>query len=543
MRKLILILALVMVPLGIWTAGCRNGDSAAAFPDTPEMDALAASGGKVSEVADASAAGSVPFIPEKPIDRDILRTPGSDTLARVRAVNDRANRYAAQVAAEDAHGLFTLPEERNYVASAFSAPAVPHDAAVMRAGMRTDARADAPGEQASAIPAPSAREFWSRPVAEHTALRTANAANTTVPGDVSAMAAPAVSGSAGSSFLPPAPSRAVSRRAQDALILPPDDMPGIFMAGEEDGADALFSDAFSEASSTRVASLRMTAAPAALRVPAAPSPAVVESGFAAFPSIPQGARIVSSEGMDFEPLPEPMPISRYNAMVLRELESGMPGKPAAAPAPVPVPVPVPAKREVKPIREVTAEMSAPVLPLPAALISAKPVIANATPSTPVIVPVPAPGANQARQAPTPLPDLSSLLPTPEKSSMKGKAAAKSVAMPAPMPKALPTPEAMAAKAELMAFAPEAAPAIAPATPKTVTEKAAKKSSFLPPPPAKKADPLPAIPELTDPVSSFLPVPPPLAEPKKVTLQPIRKLRAEPTLEEIDAATEVPPLKF
>ena len=43
MRKLILIIALTMVPLGIWTAGCRNNAQQAAFPDTPEMKSLAKS--------------------------------------------------------------------------------------------------------------------------------------------------------------------------------------------------------------------------------------------------------------------------------------------------------------------------------------------------------------------------------------------------------------------------------------------------------------------------------------------------------------------
>ena len=156
MRKLILIIALTMVPLGIWTAGCRTDDRAAAFPDTPEMDALARSTGKVSEIADAEFAAkrqSAPYIPEKPIDRSVLGIPGDDTLARVRAVNDRAERYAAQVAADEGRGLFTLPEEKNYVAAA--SPSREVAGAAVKAVKKAE----------ETIPAPSAKEFWSKPVA------------------------------------------------------------------------------------------------------------------------------------------------------------------------------------------------------------------------------------------------------------------------------------------------------------------------------------------------------------------------------------------
>jgi hypothetical protein len=115
--------------------------------------------------------------------------------------------------------------------------------------------------------------------------------------------------------------------------------------------------------------------------------------------------------------------------------------------------------------------------------------------------------------------------------MRGK---QVIALPPPVAEPLPTPEIVAAKAALLEFSPEA---MDEAIAELGLGDPALKSQALPS--------LLALPELTEPVGSFLPPPPPLpaAEPQKVTLQPIRKARLIPELEEIDSAMEAPPLKF
>lgn len=315
--------------------------------------------------------------------------------------------------------------------------------------------------------------------------------------------------------------------------------------------------------------------------PATPSPAVspkmelTEQRFAAaapeaFPPIVPGARIVSSEGMNFEPLPEPIPLSKYNSMVMEELASGMPGVPVGSSA---------AARASA--RRANERKSAPtLLPLPAALVrGGKPAAAPAIPElTETKTASKIPGAVEfakVEKALAPLPDLASNKPAPgaptqTKTGRKDKVV---VSMPAPVPEVLPTPEAAAVKAALLEFSPEA-----------MDEAFAElnKADFFKTdfwdPAAKtqmKADAekapaaLPSLPELTDPAGPVVPMPPPFfeeetqakaksvlpelpkpaakkaspGEPKKVTLQPIRKTRAVPGLEKIDSATEVPPLKF
>ncbi len=497
MRKFILILALVTVPFGIWTAGCRNDNRQAAFPTTPEMNALSKNAGKTGDDA--------PAIPNKAIDRNILNLPENDTLARVQAANDRASQYAAEKAA---HGLFTLPGEDNYTPSAFSAPAAAQDRA----------QSVLP---AAAVPMPSAREFWSKPVA------TAPGTGGTPSEDISAMvppalpAMPALPGKTPGKRSPQRPRAEITERAP----VPPE----IARMPETFGTP-----------------------------PPAPS-----SAFAAFPPIPAGARIVSSAGLEgFEPLPEPIPLEQYTALPRGETASAPKGGFLTRPAPE--------KR--------AAQTETPLLPLPAALLSApgepRPkteatpasAAARAFGSAPAAPPLLAPEAPVAFLPPPvrpaapegvkPMPKFAELEPTPEKSSLKGTAS-----LPVPAQEALPTPEETALKADPVAFSPEAMD-------EAFTDL--KKSDFfktdfwnpaakpLLKTEAKKTATAPSatdggIPELTDPGEAVFSVKPPAAkpstmkppaaEPEKITLRPVRKTRAVPELEQIDSQTEVPPLKF
>lgn len=598
MRKLILIIALTMVPLGIWTAGCRNENRQAAFPNTPEMKSLARSSEKDNPTA-------APVIPPKPIDREILNLPENDTFARVQAVNDRANQYAAK---EPGHGMFTLPEEKNYVASAFSAP--------------TYNQGEIQAAPAAMIPVPSAREFWSKP-----ATRRGNNGRVDVPADVSAMAAP---GANDDRMIPPAPFAAPATPALDNFILPPDDMPGVFMVGEDNAPNdnpppsrgwfGMLRRNKGDALGAPPASSRRQAAPARPRaevtergpmkldigkllgsstpasapalepaptLASAPMPEALlaEQRFAAsapeaFPPIAPGARIVSSVGMNFEPLPEPIPLEQYNAMKKRDL-SATPAKRSAT---------QPELHKPESAMKRADAASAPVLPLPAALISTAPAIPELTEAKVAVEKQPAkmdaaaiPGAAEfanMEKALEPLPDIASLGPTPSKTSMKGKV----VAMPEPMPAPMPTPEAAAAKAALLEFSPEAMDeAFAelnkneffktdfwePAA-KTPGKTDAKKDAAQ----ERKFPALPSLPELSEPAELTIPAAPPIieperqskqepvlsglealtelaspekksapAEPRKVRLQPVRKVRAIPELDQIDSATEVPPLRF
>ncbi len=113
MRTFIVIVVASLIPVGMWTAGCRQDNRQAAFPKTPEMKGLAK-----AEVS-SRAAEAPPVIPPAPIDRDILNLPENAALARVNAVNDRANQIAKPKTPE---GLFTLPDNQDHFAMA--APAL-----------------------------------------------------------------------------------------------------------------------------------------------------------------------------------------------------------------------------------------------------------------------------------------------------------------------------------------------------------------------------------------------------------------------------------
>lgn len=176
MRKLIIIVVSMLVPFGLWTAGCRQ-ERDTAFPNSPEMKNLA-------RAPERNNPTRPPVIPAAPIDRDILQLPEHNAMARVDAVNDRSNAYAGSNVNP---GLFVLPEERGHMA------ALPAEPGVWE-----------PYEDRSAVamtPIPSAREFWSKPAAP-----LPNRA-VDVPSDVSAMmpAAPVNQYPASSPSMLPAP--------------------------------------------------------------------------------------------------------------------------------------------------------------------------------------------------------------------------------------------------------------------------------------------------------------------------------------------------
>lgn len=581
MRKLILIIALIVVPLGIWTAGCRNDNRQAAFPKTPEMKALAKSAERASPT-------TPPNIPAKPIDREILNLPERDTMARVQAVNDRSNQMAG-----NSGGLFTLPEEQNYMASAYSAP--------------TYSPSDIQAAPNAITPVPSAREFWSKPAKP---LRTSRPVN--VPEDISAMAAPA-----DDQLIPPssymAPSMPGGRQ-----FLPPEDLPGVYSGHDaalpdapppasgwigkrNDKGDALGAPPLSSAgprprgranTRNRDNRSRETASrdgrksaettqkgPLKLdldvllgppsQTAAAPAHALAPAPVYGSPmDVLPGAPVVSGVGLSgYEPLPEPMPIEEYRAMKARDQQPAsasrhnwysaesastysdqftlppMPSMVSASPNPMP------------------ADM---MIPAPAAMAGKRQAATASAPKKAGTAGVSSRQSGDATSALAPLPDIT----VPSKRPVDSSAVrANQVSMPAPMPEPLPTPEMAAARNALLDFTPEAMDeAFA-----EMNKNDYFKSDFWDqkPTPGKKASgSTPMLPELNEPMakpsappivemeepempaSSFFgslerKVEPASAEPQKVTLKPMRnaRIRAIPELEEIDSATDVPPLKF
>ena len=560
MRKLILIIALIVVPLGIWTAGCRNNNRQAAFPNTPEMKALAKSTERASPT-------TPPVIPAKPIDREILNLPERDSMARVQAVNDRSQQMAGS-----ANGLFTLPEEQNYMATAYTAPSY--------------AASDIQSAPNAITPVPSVREFWSKPAKP---LRTSRPVN--VPQDISAMAAPA-----NDQLLPPA-SYMPPTMPGGRQFLPPEDLPGVYTGHDtlpdappasgwigkrNNKGDALGAPPLSSAGSRpksrekpRAREGRKTAettqkGPLKLdldvllgppaQTAAAPMPV---SGMDILP----GAPVVSGAGLNaYEPLPEPMPIEEYRAMKERERQSSARRSRSAMEAapgrrddsmnalpPMPSAVAAPARTEQKAFsarsdsRKTVSQRSEPVT------ASMK-------------------KSGDALSALAPLPDITAPSKTPVDNSA---VLANQVSLPAPMPEPLPTPEMAAARNALLDFTPEAMDeAFAELnkgddffkSDRWGRQSAARKANASSGRKGESSSPMPLLPELNEP--AIKPAAPPVvemdepkmpatsffesldrksetAEPQKVTLKPMRtaRIRAIPELEEIDSATDVPPLKF
>ncbi len=205
MRKFIIIVVASLVPVGMWTAGCRQNNKQAAFPKTSEMKALA----KNTEKKNSNLP---PEIPPAPIDRDILNLPENATLARVQALDDRTNVLAKS--SPDA-GLFTLPEEKYRIAQA------------------EPVHESVPGSLTSGQ---EKRGFWSKstPARGRTGAKTHD--------DVSAMAPAAsdahyfddLSGGGTLQFIPaPSEAEAAPEPLKHRKLLPPEDVPGIFLGDDQ----------------------------------------------------------------------------------------------------------------------------------------------------------------------------------------------------------------------------------------------------------------------------------------------------------------------
>ncbi len=213
MRRFLVIVVASLVPVSMWTAGCRQ-ERQAAFPNSPEMASLAKSGS--GRTAEAESPTTPPEIPPAPIDRNVMHLSDSSVLARVQAVSDRADQLAGPTPDD---GLFTLPDLSRDMASA---PVI--------------APASNVPAQASAVPSrsgplPSGREFWSKPVAARTD-RPVQA-----PADISAMAPAAapdyIQTPPAHYQAPAAPSHpSMPSTPTGSRLLPPEDVPGVFLFDE-----------------------------------------------------------------------------------------------------------------------------------------------------------------------------------------------------------------------------------------------------------------------------------------------------------------------
>ncbi len=211
MRKFIIIVVASLVPVGMWTAGCRQNNKQAAFPKNSELKTLA-------KKTDKKNPNLPPEIPPAPIDRDVLNLPESATLARVQALEDRTR--VLSKATPDS-GLFTLPEEKYQLA-----------------------QTEPVHETVSGTTAPlqEKREFWSKPTTGR------NRSGGKAAADLSAMAPAATGESWGESFLDSSFSGAgepftapayvndfdpTPQPAQGRKLLPPENVPGIFLGDDQ----------------------------------------------------------------------------------------------------------------------------------------------------------------------------------------------------------------------------------------------------------------------------------------------------------------------
>ncbi len=373
MRTFIVIVVASLIPAGMWIAGCRRDTRQAAFPDSSEIQALA-------KAPESAAPTTPPVIHAAPIDRDILNLPETPTMARVNAVNDRS-RQIARAKAPD--GLFNLPEGEDRYAMAAPAPyeAAPAPAAI--------------------TPIPSAREFWSRPVAQVDLGRRPSG----IPEDIAAMAAPGPIGDGGgsASIVPPAPYLApIPSNAGGQFI--PEDVPGVFMGGQplsmHSGGPPTDRARFSGLSRTGGA---QGAAP--LSSPASSSssdrgglftldlagligasPVGEPESRAAMPEVDRAIVVRSIPG-DYEPLPEPVPLAEYTAARMKELDvpgfgDSVSAPPAAVPAAVPASVPDSASVPVS-FNALTAQPPIPGRAPERTVEAAKPSVAPALPPPPL----------------------------------------------------------------------------------------------------------------------------------------------------------------
>lgn len=328
MRKFLTIVVASLVPIGMWTAGCRQDIRQAAFPKSSEMKGLAKAGDKQS-------GNRPPRIDPAPIDRDIMNMPESPAMARANAVKDRSDQMAKPRPSDD---LFSLHDNSGSGAMASAANYDPRPADIG--------------------PTPAGKEFWSRPM-NNPMPRSSGS----VPADVSAMA-PAASDSSFAGppvqFLPPPASTQPKAKAKgSASFAPIEDVPGIYMDGYPmsmrrngsppasrhslnsavPGGDALgappslskqdfMKDLKPTATATRQGPIRLDLsglvaskspgpdpiiAPTPAKRPIASSASVASTAFFPVDVVNPSITVRSIPG-NFEPLPEPIPIETFMAM-------------------------------------------------------------------------------------------------------------------------------------------------------------------------------------------------------------------------------------
>lgn len=216
MRKLVIVIVATLVPIGMWTAGCRENNQAA-FPKVPEMKSIA-------RAPEQSHPTRPPIIPAA-IDREVLASPDQPTYARIRAVMDRSELMANR---SPQPGLFVLPDEYDsysapepvMATSSWPAPTYQYEPIFVPMDEPVVASLPEPAPYYQPVPAaPSAGpEFWSRPARP---LPDRDFGGAPLSGDVSAMMPAAA----------PAPTPVVDD-VQLPNSLVPESIPGVFMGTE-----------------------------------------------------------------------------------------------------------------------------------------------------------------------------------------------------------------------------------------------------------------------------------------------------------------------
>ncbi|MCD8351482.1 MAG: hypothetical protein LUC93_12820 [Planctomycetaceae bacterium] len=573
MRTVIVIILSLTIPASAYVAGCRQDNTSArtaAFPKASEIDNIAR--------APQSDPGKPPVIPPAPIDRSIMNLPdqpGRTTMARINAVEDQSRQIAGS---QPPAGLFTLPSNDTRLAQAPSPQ-------------------DFRSAPAALAPIPSAREFWSKPLASGRPVQPV-----AVPSDVSAMmpsqpqpvlAPPSMPASAASQFMPPPGTR----------LLPPEDVPGVFDATHTSfrtgsppermttatrfpapGGDALGAPLPSSQHGAGPVRLDLSGLVGRGRVSetlSGPSQANAAMGaprHAAETMIgaPQPVMIPIAQSIPgspvYEPLPEPMSLNDYNTLMEHEqrlmagapLEaraaSFIPDAPAAKPTTMPAPLPLPDATT-----EPSKKSAIPFLPIPDFKATAA---TNSPPPLPTPLDPPAAvnprlatllDSSAVREALAPLPDLSgagskaAVMDKPESMPMipPPPSAPQSAAKPEPIAEALPSPELTAAKTALLQPMPSLDE---PAKTAEVSNRDLFRMDFWdqkpgapvtlddaePHQPAEAKREAEAQPQAKPAETVDAPKP---AAPQKVKLTPIRSRARSEELGKIDAATEVPPLRF
>lgn len=543
MRKLIIVVISMLVPFGLWTAGCRQ-ERDTAFPNTPEMKSLARAPEKNNPTRP-------PVIPAPPIDRDILHLPEHTTMASANTGNNQSvaradayrDRSQSMAGSRINPGLFVLPEEQGQLA-ALPAPVEnwePYE--VQPAPM-------------AMTPVPSAREFWSKPVAP---LRTNQPMD--IPHGVSAM-------------MPPAPPE--SMIPQLAPVVPdtggvffPEDIPGVFIdSGDYMGGGA--------ATQPPVQSGWIGMGPEQGDALGAP-PLLSSAAFESVPAQELGQMLrddrqnaESGSGpikLDLGGLLTSMRTIADSMIPAQETQAAQPSSPYMADL-----ARQPAADQWK-----QSEKWSSALPVPAG--SQGHGVAQSLPSLSSL--------DELREALSPLPDITTVAKSLEK---KSEVRAAPVTMPPPMPEPVSTPEMTAAKSALFDYVPESRN-VEPTAP-SMSDRDYFRSDFWEQKPASSAvaamslDPQPVmipemkperandkaengsadkmsqlpVPVLEVPELKFETAPQPkkatksadkkpeaklVEEPQKVKLQPLRhaRLRPESDISSIDSAVAVPPLKF